>query len=100
MTNMHPCIATHFDGIELRGPHRGGDHVDYLVVAVVPEIDGVALVPREDVLPGLVGNEGGGVHAAPVADDEAVALAFLRQVKKGLLDLQHRQEKVLLEFQS
>ena len=69
------------------------------MVPVVPDVDLVAHVPLEDLIPLLLGDKGGGVHGAAVADDQAVALAGLGEGKEGVLDLDHGAQKVFLHIQ-
>ena len=54
----------------------------YLVVSIVADVDLVHLVPMHHLLPVLLGHEGGGVHGAAVADNQAVALTGLSQGEK------------------
>ena len=70
----------------------------YLVVAVVPDLDLVEAGPGDDAVPLVAADEGRGVHGAPVADDEDVAVrAGLGQVEEGVLHLHHRHQEVLLQ---
>ena len=71
----------------------------HLVVPVVPDVDLVAHVPLQDLIPLLLRDKSGCVHGATVADDQAVALASLGQGKEGVLDLDHRAQKVFLHIQ-
>ena len=71
----------------------------HLVVAVVADIDLVHLVPEHHLLPVLLGHEGGGVHGASVADDQAVPLTGLGQREEGVLDLDHGPQQVLLRWE-
>merc|ERR550525_1668516 len=90
------CVV--FNGVVLLRSFGTGYHVDNLVVPVVPDVDLVAHVPLEDLIPLLLGDKGGGVHGAAVADDQAVALAGLGEGKEGVLDLDHGAQKVFLEL--
>ena len=50
----------------------------YLVVAVVPDLDLVEAGPGDDAVPLVAADEGRGVHGAPVADDEDIAVLAAR----------------------
>ena len=84
-------------GVVLLGPGGGGDHVDHLVVPVVPDVHLVHVTPVEHLVPVLLGHEAGGVHGAPVTDHQAVPLASLCQSKEGVLNLNHCPQKIFLE---
>ena len=71
----------------------------HLVVSVVPDVNLVAHVPLQDLIPLLLGDKSGCIHRAAVADDQAVALASLGQGKEGVLNLDHRAQKVFLHIQ-
>ena len=62
----------------------------HLVVTVVPDVNFVAHVPLQDLIPFLLRDKSGRIHGATVADDQAVALASLGQGKEGVLNLDHR----------
>ena len=66
------------DGVKLLGPDGGALEVDHVVVAVVADLDLLQTELVQDPVPGLLGNEGGGVHDSPVSDDQHVLSAFLR----------------------
>ena len=66
------------------------------MIPIVPDVDLVAGVPGQYLLPLLPAHEGRGVHGAAVADDEAVALARFREGEEGVFDLDHGAQEVLL----
>ena len=69
------------------------------MIPVVPDVDLVAHVPLQNLVPLLLRDKGGGVHGAPVADHEAVALAGLGESEERVLNLDHRAQKVFLHIQ-
>ena len=54
----------------------------------------------QDLVPVLLGQVGGAVHGAAVADDEAVPGLGPRQAEVCVLQLQHRLQEVGLEVES
>ena len=69
------------------------------MIPVVPDVDLVAHVPLQNLVPLLLRDKGGGVHGAAVADHEAVALAGLGESEERVLNLDHRAQKVFLHIQ-
>ena len=69
------------------------------MVSVVPDVNLVAHVPLQDLIPLLFRDKSGCVHGATITDDQAVALASLGQCKEGVLNLDHRAQKVFLHIQ-
>lgn len=88
------------DGVELLGPNGGALKVDHVVVAVVADLDLLETQLVEDPVPGLLGDEGGGVHDAPVGDNEHVLSAFLCHRKVRVLKSHHRADKMFLKIQN
>ena len=86
-------------GVELLRPVGGALQVDDVVVAVVADLDLLQPQLAEDLVPGLLRDEGGGVHDAPVGDDEDVLAAFLCHGEVSVLQRHHGAHQVLLEVQ-
>lgn len=72
--------------------------VDHLVVSVVPEVHLIIIVHLEDPLPLVLGEVGGAVHGAAVANDQAVAGLGPRQAEVRVLQLKHGLQEVGLEL--
>ena len=91
MNNLHQSLVK-----DPGGTRRIWTH---LVVSVVPDVNLVAHVPLQDLIPLLFRDKSGCVHGATITDDQAVALASLGQGKEGVLNLDHRAQKVFLHIQ-
>ena len=59
-------------------------HVYHMVVTVVADLDVLQPELGEDLLPGLPVDEGGGVHGAPVRDDEHVLQSRAHQARSQM----------------
>ncbi len=62
----------------------------YLIVSIVSNLNLVETISGEDALPLVARDEGWGVHGATIANDQAIAIRRFGQVKKCILDLEHR----------